>query len=92
MRCHANGFIGNEPQGISMAMTILLRCHGIEETKSFYADILGFDVSDGEEGTCCAYMAGGTIIFSETDLRNDPPHCTGRFIFFCLMSLTIMQR
>ena len=63
-------------------MNLLLKCGNVDETKSFYSEILAFDVSDSAEGTCTVQKAGGTIIFTGEDLWGGHPHCTGTIYFF----------
>lgn len=63
-------------------MTILLKCGRVEETKAFYSEILGFEVSDSAEGTCTVQKEGGTIVFSDASLWTGSPHCTGTIYFF----------
>lgn len=65
-----------------MAMNLLLKCGRVEETKAFYSGILGFEVSDSAEGTCTVTKEGGTIIISDANLWQGPPHCTGTIYFF----------
>jgi len=65
-----------------MTMNLLLKCFNVEETKAFYAEILRFEVSDGAEGTCTVQMEGGTIIFTDAELWEGPPRCTGTIYFF----------
>jgi uncharacterized glyoxalase superfamily protein PhnB len=63
-------------------MSLLLKCHSVEETRAFYAEILGFDVFDSAEGSCTVRKEGGSIIFSDADLWEGPPSCTGTIYFF----------
>jgi len=63
-------------------MNLLLKCGDIDETKAFYSEILEFDVSGSAEGTCTVKKAGGTIIFTDEDLWEGHPHCTGTIYFF----------
>ena len=65
-----------------MALKLLLKCNNIEETKVFYAEILGFNVSDSAEGTCTVEKDGGAIIFTEENLWSGYPKCTGTIYFF----------
>ena len=65
-----------------MTMSLLLKCGRVDETKAFYAEILGFEVSDSAEGTCTVQKEGGTIIFSDAKFWAGPPHCTGTIYFF----------
>ena len=63
-------------------MNLLLKCADLEETKAFYAEILEFEVSASAERTCTVQMAGGTIIFTDEQLWEGHPHCTGPIYFF----------
>mgnify|MGYP002713303463 CR=1 FL=1 len=65
-----------------MAMQLLLKCHDVETTKSFYREILEFDVRDSANGTCTVEKEGGRIIFTQEDLWSGYPHCTGTIYFF----------
>ena len=65
-----------------MTMNLLLKCGRAEETKAFYSEILGFEVSDSAEGTCTVKKEGGTIVFSDANLWAGPPRCTGTIYFF----------
>lgn len=65
-----------------MTMNVLLKCGRVEETKAFYSEILGFEVSDSAEGTCTVKKEGGTLIFTDAELWAGPPHCTGTIYFF----------
>ena len=65
-----------------MTMNLLLKCDSVDETKAFYSDILGFEVSDSAEGTCTVRKEGGTMIFADANLWQGPPHCTGTIYFF----------
>lgn len=63
-------------------MNLLLKCADLEETKAFYAEILEFEVSASAERTCTVQKAGGTIIFTDEQLWEGHPHCTGTIYFF----------
>ena len=65
-----------------MSLHLLLKCYKIEETKSFYSEILGFNVSESAEGTCTVEKEGGVIIFTEENLWSGYPKCTGIIYFF----------
>jgi len=65
-----------------MTMNLLMRCTDVATTRTFYSEVLGFDVADGAEGTCSVQKAGGTIIFTDQDLWAAPPQCTGTIYFF----------
>lgn len=65
-----------------MPINVLLKCHDIETTKSFYRDILDFEVCDWEDGTSTARKEDCTIIFTSEDLWPGHPKCTGTIYFF----------
>jgi len=65
-----------------MTMNLLLKCQDLEETKAFYSGVLGFEVVDSAEGTCSVQKSGGTIIFTNGDLWEGRPHCTGYTLAF----------
>ena len=55
-----------------MPLTILLRCHDLEETRQFYESALGFNVRDTAEGTLTVERYGGALIFSSGDFWDSP--------------------
>lgn len=65
-----------------MTMNLLMKCKNLEETRSFYSKVLGFEVSDTAVDTCSAQKAGGTIIFSTGDNLGGTPNMTGTIYFF----------
>lgn len=65
-----------------MAMNLLLKCSDEKETKSFYSNVLGFDVTDSAEETCTVQKAGGAIIFSSGGNLGAEPAMTGTIYFF----------
>ena len=65
-----------------MAMTLLLRCMNLEETKVFYRQILNFQVAATAEQPCTVRKGGGSILFTEEDLWGGESHCTGTIYFF----------
>lgn len=64
-----------------MSVTLLLRCNNIEETRAFYASVLGFAVSDSAESTVTAEKHGGKLIFTAQDLWKSGPVCSGTIYF-----------
>ncbi|MEC5400109.1 VOC family protein [Uliginosibacterium sp. H1] len=60
-----------------MSLTILLRCHDVEQTRAFYRSRLGFDLSDTAEGTLTAVLHGGALVFTPADLWGAAPGFTG---------------
>ena len=65
-----------------MAINLLLKCHDVKKTKSFYKDILEFEVYDGANNTCSVEKEGGVIIFTNEELWSGYPKCTGTIYFF----------
>lgn len=65
-----------------MPITMLLKCHDVDTTKTFYDEILGFNVSDSANGTCTVEKDGGTIIFTDQELWSGHPKCTGTIYFY----------
>lgn len=65
-----------------MNIQLLLKCHDVETTKSFYDEILGFNVSDSENNTCTVEKCGGKILFTSEELWSGYPKCTGTIYFF----------
>ena len=48
-----------------MPLTLLLRTVNLEETRNFYASVLGFEAFDTAEGTLTVEKHGGRLIFTE---------------------------
>ena len=65
-----------------MSINLLLKCHDVETTKSFYKEILEFEVSDSANNTCTVEKEDGIIIFTLEDLWSGYPKCTGTIYFF----------
>jgi uncharacterized glyoxalase superfamily protein PhnB len=65
-----------------VAINLVLKCHDVKTTKSFYADILDFKVSDSANDTCTVEKDGGVIIFTSEELWSGYPKCTGTIYFF----------
>jgi uncharacterized glyoxalase superfamily protein PhnB len=65
-----------------MPINLLLKCHDVATTKSFYEDILEFDVRDSANNTCTVEKEGGSIIFTSEELWSGYPKCTGTIYFF----------
>ena len=65
-----------------MSINLLLKCRDVETTKSFYKEILEFEVSDSANNTCTVEKEGGIIIFTSEDLWSGYPKCTGTIYFF----------
>ena len=65
-----------------MPMNLLLKCHDVDTTLSFYRDILEFDVRKGADNTCTVEKEGGSIVFTAEDLWGGVPKCTGTMYFF----------
>lgn len=65
-----------------MAIRLLLRCKDRSQTRNFYAEVLGFELEDGPEGTCTAVKEGCTLLFTEADLWRHAPTMTGTVYCF----------
>lgn len=65
-----------------MPINLLLKCHDVETTKSFYDEILKFKVKDSENNTCTVEKEGGAITFTSEELWSGYPKCTGTIYFF----------
>ena len=65
-----------------MPISVLLKCYDIETTKSFYAEILDFEVIDSSEGTCTVQKEDCSIIFTAEELWSGHPKCTGTIYLF----------
>ena len=64
-----------------MALTLLLRCRDLAETREFYRSALGFDVRDTAEGTVTAERSGDILVFTASDLWGGPPGLSGTIYF-----------
>ncbi len=65
-----------------MPINMLLKCHNIEATKSFYKEVLGFAVRETAEGTCSVQKQDCNIIFTSEELWAGHPNCTGTLYLF----------
>ena len=65
-----------------MPINLLLKCHDVDTTKSFYDEILKFKVKDSKNNTCRVEKEGGEIIFTSEELWSGHPKCTGTIYFF----------
>lgn len=64
-----------------MTISVLLKCNNLEETKSFYKDILGFRVKDSAENTLTAEKEDGKLIFTVQDLWPGRPNNSATIYF-----------
>ena len=64
-----------------MPLTVLLRCHDLEETRLFYQSALGFNIRDTAEGTLTVEHHGGTLIFTSSDFWQSPLGFSGTIYF-----------
>jgi len=64
-----------------MSLTILLRCHNLEETREFYQSVLGFKVRNSAGDTLTVEQQGATLIFTSSDLWKCPPNFSGTIYF-----------
>ena len=65
-----------------MPINLLLKCHDVDTTKSFYEEILEFSVSDSDKGTCTVKKGDCSILFTQQDLWSGQPKCTGTIYLF----------
>jgi uncharacterized glyoxalase superfamily protein PhnB len=65
-----------------MPINVLLKCHDIETTMSFYKEILDFDVVDNRDDTCTVKKEDCAIVFTSQDLWEGHPKCTGTIYMF----------
>ena len=65
-----------------MSISLLLQCHDVQITKSFYEEILEFDVFDSDDNTCTVEKDGAQIKFTSDNLSGEYPQCTGIIYFF----------
>jgi len=65
-----------------MPINVLLRCRDAETTKSFYKEILGFDVINSDQKNCSVKKEDCTLIFTSDDLWSCNPKCTGTIYLF----------
>ncbi|MBM7060731.1 bleomycin resistance family protein [Pseudomonas sp. UL073] len=63
-----------------MSLTLLLRCNNLDETRTFYQAVLCFEVFD-TPGTLTAEKHDGKLIFTEQDLWQSQPMCSGTLYF-----------
>jgi hypothetical protein len=64
-----------------VTLTVLLHCRDLEGTRAFYSTILGFSVSDATDETLTVEKSGARLIFTNQDLWNGGPSCSGTFYF-----------
>lgn len=60
-----------------MTLSLLLRCHRLEETRRFYASTLGFRVTESAEDTLSVEFEGATLLFTAADLWHEPVGLSG---------------
>lgn len=65
-----------------MPLSVLLKCHDLEATKSFYVEILDFTVVNSDESTCTVQIEDCSIIFTSEELWPGYPKCTGTVYLF----------
>ncbi|MFB4392075.1 MULTISPECIES: bleomycin resistance family protein [unclassified Pseudomonas] len=61
-----------------MPLSALLRCRDLQETRDWY-EAIGFNVSDSAQGTLTVTLQGCRLVFTEGDLWNSEPGCSGTF-------------
>lgn len=63
-------------------VTPMLQAKSIDETITFYTNILGFAIEEREGGWCCLEWGGAEIMFYETDAPEKLPTMTGQLYFY----------
>ena len=69
-----------------MTISVLLKCISLVETKSFYKDILGFEVHESSENTITVKKENGRLIFTDLELWPGIPSNTAT-IYFALTNV-----
>ncbi|SFM55250.1 VOC family protein [Variovorax sp. OV329] len=64
-----------------MALTLLLRCRELEETREFFHTVLGFNTVESAESTLTVEKEGGKLIFTTQDLWSAAPGLSGTIYF-----------
>ncbi|MDQ8037517.1 MAG: hypothetical protein REI12_08850 [Pedobacter sp.] len=64
-----------------MSITPLLRCKNLKATQDFYASLPGFSVIAADASLLTLELSGNRLLFTEQDLWQSPPMCSGTFYF-----------
>ncbi len=64
-----------------MALSMLLRCNSLEQTRQYYTDVLGFAARATAEHTLTVELEDAGLIFTEQDLWHSAPACSGTLYF-----------
>ena len=64
-----------------MSVSLMLRCLNRAKTRAFYTAVLGFDAVDSAEASLTVRKEGGSLMFTEADLWQAAPTCTGTIYF-----------
>jgi predicted enzyme related to lactoylglutathione lyase len=64
-----------------MSLMLLLRCHDLAATRTFYANALGFAATPSAEKTLTVEKQGSKLVFTQQDLWKSPPICSGTLYF-----------
>lgn len=64
-----------------MALSLLLRCTDLIQTREFYGSVLGFTLVDSAENTLTVEKHGGRLVFTERDLWSTLPVLSGTVYF-----------
>lgn len=64
-----------------MSLIPLLRCKNLKATQDFYTALPGFSVIAADVALLTLEFAGSRLLFTEQDLWQSPPACSGTFYF-----------
>jgi catechol 2,3-dioxygenase-like lactoylglutathione lyase family enzyme len=64
-----------------VALTVLLHCRDLEETRAFYSALLGFRVVAATNETLTVEKSDARLVFTRQDLWDGGPSCSGTFYF-----------
>ena len=65
-----------------MPLNLLLKCNNIQATKSYYYDVLKFEVRKSGDNLCTVEKDDCTLVFTSDDLWGGEPQFTGTLYFF----------
>jgi catechol 2,3-dioxygenase-like lactoylglutathione lyase family enzyme len=66
---------------VTVALTVLLHCKDLDETRAFYSAVLGFSVIAATDETLTVEKSGARLVFTSQNLWNRNPSCSGTFYF-----------
>ncbi|WMW81400.1 VOC family protein [Undibacterium cyanobacteriorum] len=60
-----------------MSLSVLLRCHAIEQSRRFYEDVLKLRTEDLNEHSISVFCGDSEIMLTDLDLWQAQPHMSG---------------